>query len=130
MADPNRKLVVAPTRGSEAAVGDRGLLFRPNCLWVAGRTGFGSVGTGKVGSDRSCYLQGRDRCFSCGGVQSDGHSAVVREAGVNSDGMELTLGRTSPGIGSVGEYPEGGMEENLKVISRGVIRRNLLSQKN
>jgi hypothetical protein len=39
---------VLPARREDVFHGEKGLLARPNCSWVAGRTGFGPVGTGKV----------------------------------------------------------------------------------
>jgi hypothetical protein len=38
----------APMSGSGAICGDRGLVSRPECSWVAGRTCFGPVHTGEV----------------------------------------------------------------------------------
>jgi hypothetical protein len=37
-----------PARRDEVSYGEKGLLARPICSWVAGRTGFGPVDTGKV----------------------------------------------------------------------------------
>jgi hypothetical protein len=39
---------VTPARQDEVFYGEKGSLARPNCSWVAGRTGFGPVDTGKV----------------------------------------------------------------------------------
>jgi hypothetical protein len=118
----DREIDVAPSRGSVAAAGDKVLLLRPNCSWVAGRTGFGPVGTGndlglfgpsipaKAGAGASDVVDS---------VQPEGQSAVGGEAGVISTGEDLPLGCVSPGIGFLdGKLPEGGREENLRGTSR------------
>jgi hypothetical protein len=47
-SEPQRVPLAAPVSGSGANRGDRGLVSRPECSWVAGRTGFGPVHTGEV----------------------------------------------------------------------------------
>jgi hypothetical protein len=47
-SEPPRAMSEAPARGPGTKRGDKGLLNRPEGSWVAGRTGFGPVNTGKV----------------------------------------------------------------------------------
>jgi hypothetical protein len=95
MSDPDRQLDATPSRGSEAVAGDKVLLLRPNCSWVAGRTGFGPVGTGNdLGLFAPTILSkaGAGALVVVDSVQPEGHSAVVGEAGVISTGEDLPLG--------------------------------------
>ncbi|KAE8124991.1 hypothetical protein FH972_019829 [Carpinus fangiana] len=47
-SEPQRMLRAAPVSGSGTIRGDRSLVSRLECSWVAGRTGFGPVHTGQV----------------------------------------------------------------------------------
>jgi hypothetical protein len=88
---------------SEAFFGDKGRLIRPTCSWVAGRTGFGPVGTG---SDMGLITPTTE---------------MVREAEVYTAEGDLVLGCTTPDSGlPFGISSEGGLEENPVDNSRGV----------
>jgi hypothetical protein len=90
----NRELEAVPTRGK---------LNRPTCSWVAGRTGFGPVGTG---SDMGLITPTTE---------------MVREAEVYTAEGDLVLGCTTPSSGLMnGISSEGGLEENPVDSSRGV----------
>jgi hypothetical protein len=47
-SEPQRMHPAAPVSGYGTNRGDRGLVSRPECSWVAGRTGFGPVHSGEV----------------------------------------------------------------------------------
>jgi hypothetical protein len=47
-SEPQKKSWAAPVGGSGTNRGDRSLVSRPECSWVAGRTGFGPVHTEEV----------------------------------------------------------------------------------
>jgi hypothetical protein len=47
-SEPQRMPPAAPVSGYGVIRGDRGLVSRPECSWVAGRTGFGPVHTGEI----------------------------------------------------------------------------------
>ena len=90
--DPLRKSGVVPARGSRSFVDDMGVLNRPNGLWVAGRTGFGPVGTRNGMSLNVIAAHSKE-----------GEIASSSEAAVQEDGISATEKNAETDIVEVGE---------------------------
>jgi hypothetical protein len=108
---------VLPARREDVFHGEKGLLARPNCSWVAGRTGFGPVGTGKVTSLSQPAETPAGHSDSVACLQSEDQATLDRlgesELGTDTSGLEVYRRRTDKIIEVVAE--DIGLEDGVEV---------------
>jgi hypothetical protein len=85
-SEPQRMPPAAPVSGSGAIRGDRGSVSRPECSWVAGRTGFGPVHTGEVvGSSDLVAISEKEAAIQARVVSVQNESGTIVESGVEAN---------------------------------------------